>query len=177
MARGFMSVVLFIIMLFSGCKTQNTDDIDGGVVHNDTDPDAPKTIESNEMVSFECEISFYGITEDDSDYYGRNYNLSAIENEGVVSCKIDWRGRDGEGNGRSYTTDKSFLEALRTIVIMYDIAGFNGHSHSVSGLPDMYGIRLDIRYSSGERIYIYNNQDHVIPLEAAESIVTLFCAS
>ena len=63
---------------------------------------------------------------------------------------------------------------LWKIVSKYDFAQHNGYVSKVSGLPHMYGAKLDIRYASGESIYAYDNQDCFIPLEAMRELVELF---
>ena len=57
---------------------------------------------------------------------------------------------------------------------IYEFAQHNGYSHKISGLPDMYGATLDIKYASGESIYAYDNQDCFIPFEAMKELVELF---
>ena len=172
-----MSIILFITMLFSGCKTHDTDNIDGGVRHNNTDPDAPKVIESSEIVSFDCKLSLLAIPEEDSEFSGRVYKLCAALENGTVSGKIDWHGRPGDGNNRTFSADASFMEALQEIAVKYDFAKHNGYSYSVSGLPDMYGARLDIKYASGESIYAFNNQDCFIQLDAVQDLIRLFSSA
>ena len=60
------------------------------------------------------------------------------------------------------------------IVSKYDFAQYNGYSSRVSGLPAMYGAKLDIRYKSDESIYAYDNQNCFISLDAIKEMVSLF---
>ena len=102
------------------------------------------------------------------------YKLSAVMGDNIVRAKIDWRGRDGSGDKSEFETDSSFMAKLQEIVKKYDLAKHNGYTHHVSGLPDMYGAKVDIKYASGESIYAYDNQDCFIPFEAIEELIELF---
>ena len=66
------------------------------------------------------------------------------------------------------------MTSLQEIVSKYDFAQYNGYISKVSGLPHMYGAKLDIKYASGERIYAHDNQDCFISLDAMNELVELF---
>lgn len=154
---------------------KNYDDIDGGVVKRYWS-DAPKTIESTEIVNFHCEISL--IAACDVDELGhRVYNLNAELKDGKVLVKYDWYERGGDRDNAEYQADADFMARLHKIVSEYDFAQQNGYYHSVSGLPDMYGGSLHIVYASGERIDIYDNQSGFLPYEAEKALVNLFGAA
>ena len=154
---------------------KNTDHIDGGVVKRYW-ADAPKVIESQEIVSFHCEISL--IAACDVDEIGhRVYKLDATVKDGEVLAKYDWRNRGGESDKAEYTADAEFMVRLQEIVTTYDFAKHNGYYHTVSGLPDMYGETLDIVYDGGERIYVHDNQSGFLPYEAEKALVFLFGAA
>ena len=154
---------------------KNTDHIDGGVVKRYW-ADAPKVIESQEIVSFHCEISL--IAACDVDEIGhRVYKLDAAVKDGEVLAKYDWRDRGGESDKAEYKADAEFMVRLQEIVTTYDFAKHNGYYHTVSGLPDMYGESLDIVYASGELIYVHDNQNGFLPYEAEKALVFLFGAA
>ena len=73
-----------------------------------------------------------------------------------------------------FTADTSFMTSLQELVSKYNFAQYNGYISKVSGLPDMYGAKLDINYASGESIYAHDNQDCFIPFEAIEEFVSFF---
>ena len=160
------------------CKksfVKNTDPIDGGVVKRYW-TDAPKIIESQEIVSFHCEISLLAAC--DADEIGhRVYKLDAAVKDGEVLVTYDWRDRSGESDKAEYKADADFMVRLQEIVTTYDFAKHNGYYHTVSGLPDMYGESLNIVYASGERIDIYDNQSGFLPYEAEKALVNLFGAA
>ena len=162
---------------FSGCglPVRETDDIDGGVKTYNNGEDSPKVIESTEIVSFEFEVSLYNIVvEEESELVGRNYKLSAVLEDGAVKSKIQWRDRAGAGEEGDFTADTSFMTSLQEIVSKYNFAQYNGYISKVSGLPDMYGAKIDIKYASGESIYAYDNQDCFISIDAINELVEIF---
>ena len=177
-----MSRILTIIILLmtigffeGGFPRRNTDNIDGGVVTRNSGEDSPKVIESTEMVCFECELSLIAVVfEEESELSGRIYNLSAVLEDATVKSKIKWRDRAGAGEEHDFTTDASFMTSLQEIVSKYDFAQYNGYISKVSGLPYMYGAKLDIKYASGESIYANDNQDCFISLDAITELVELF---
>ncbi|MBO5408483.1 MAG: hypothetical protein J6A61_03650 [Clostridia bacterium] len=177
MSRIITSILLLMTMGFSGCglSRYDTDDIDGGVKTYHSGEDSPKVIESTEMISFEFEVSLYNIVlEEESELVGRNYKLSAGLEDGAVKSKIKWRDRTGAGEEHDFTADASFLTSLQEIVSKYNFAQYNGYISKVSGLPDMYGAKIDIKYASGESIYAHDNQDGFLQTEAVVELIELF---
>ena len=177
MSRIITSIILLMTMGFCGCglSRRNTDHIDGGVKTYNSGEDSPKVIESTEIISFEFEVSLYNIVvEEESELVGRNYKLSAVLEDEAVKSKIKWRDRAGAGEEHDFTADTSFMTSLQELVSKYNFAQYNGYISKVSGLPDMYGAKLDINYASGESIYAHNNQDCFIPFEAIEELVEIF---
>ena len=158
-----------------GLSDRKTDDIDGGVKTYNSGEASPKVIESTEIVSFECEFSlFAAVLEEESELDGRNYKLSAVLEDGAVKSKIKWRDRAGAGEEHDFTADASFMTNLQEIVSKYNFAQYNGYISKVSGLPDMYGAKIDIKYASGESIYAYDNQDCFISIDAIKELVKIF---
>lgn len=179
----FTVIILLIIigfivtLVFIGCKKQDsdTDCIDGGVKKYNSGKDAPKSIVSTEIVSFNCEFSLITvILDEESELDGRFYSLSAVLENGNVRCKIQWYKRIGGSEEKEFTKDVSFMTNLQKIISSYNLAQYNGYISKVSGLPDMYGVSLNVKYTSGESIYTYNNQDCFIPIDALKSFVELF---
>ena len=171
------SLILFMTIGFSGCRlpVRETDDIDGGVKTYNSGEASPKVIESTEIVSFECEFSLIAaVLEEESELDGRNYKLSAVLEDGAVKSKFKWRDRAGGGEEHDFSADASFMTSLQELVSKYNFAQYNGYISKVSGLPDMYGAKIDIAYASGESIYAHNNQDCFIPFETIEELIELF---
>ena len=180
MKKLLLFLILPIAIGVSGCKTQTNDpgEEDGGVIRQSAGEDAPKTIESTEIVSFDCELSFLvSVFEEENELEGRVYKLSAVSEDDTVKAKIDWRDRYGDGDRAEFTADISFMKELQDIVSRYGFAQHNGYSCYVSGLPDMYGEAIDISYASGESIYAEDNQSGFLPQDAVMELVELFLSN
>ena len=177
MSRMILSLILLMTMGFSGCglPRRNTDDIDGGVVTRNSGDDSPKVIESTEIISYDSEFSFISsFFDEESDLAGKVYKLSAVMEDDTVKAKFDWHDRAGNGDKHEFQTDSSFMTKLQDVVSKYDLAKHNGYKHHVSGLPDMYGEQIDIKYASGESIYAHDNQDGFLPMDAMVELIELF---
>lgn len=172
-----LAIIVGLFLSFSGCQSPTPETIneDGGVRKYNSGADAPKSINSSEIISFNCKFSLFSLVlEEESELDGKVYTLSAdLENESVI-CKAKWRNRFGDGETKEFKTNVSFMAKLQEIASKYNLAQHNGYTSTVSGLPDMYGAKLDIEYSSGESIYAYDNQDNFLSLDAMEELVALF---
>lgn len=177
-SRIFIGIILLITTGICGCRANTPENVeeDGGVNNYDSGKDAPKTVISTEIESFECELSFVSaFTEEQSELEGRVYTLSASFENGSVKCKSEWYDRYGESGKNEFVSDNSFMISLQNIVSEYELAKFNGYSNRVNGLPDMYGALLNIEYASGESIYAYDNEENFVPSDAADKLIKLFC--
>ena len=175
MSRILLSLILLMSIGFSGCNPPSADDIAGGGVTYDSGEDSPKVIESTEIISFDCEISFIStVFDEENELEGKVYKMSAIPEDNTVKAKIDWHDRAGDGDTIEFETDSSFMAKLQEIVSKYDFAKHNGYIRHVSGLANMYGESIDIKYASGESIYASDNQDGFLPMEALAELITLF---
>ena len=154
---------------------KDTDPIDGGVVKRHWD-DMPKVIESTEIVEFHCTISLLAAA-DTEEMGHRVYKLDAVLKDEEVQVKYDWYERQGKSDKAEYRADADFMVRLQEIVAYHDFAQHNGYSHTVSGLPDMYGERIDIVYASGECIYVHDNQSGFLGREAQKKLIALFGAA
>ena len=154
-------------------NTRPQDCVDGGVRHYQSGEDAPKVITSTEITEFRCEFSLYADAEPGALGNGK-YFCSAVSDGDGVLCSFRRRNRTGQEDERTFTADRSFMEQLQALISAHNLSQHNGYSYSVSGLPDMYGAMLDVRYASGESIYAYNNQDVFLAYEALEDLFVLF---
>ena len=144
-------------------------EIDGGFTDN-SDPSAPKTIESSELISFDCWFSTLDAAEPGA-LGSHIYQLSAkLENGEVMGT---YQVRDA-GEERPFRAGPEFLVELQGLVELYDLAQFNGLSHEVAGLPGDYGARLEARYASGERIDAEDNQENFLAWGAMNELLKLF---
>ena len=116
----------------------------------------------------------YGSLRARVNFEGKVYKMSAALEDGTVKAKIDWHDRSGNGDKAEFEADVSFMSKLQEIVSKYDLAKHNGYTYHVSGLPDMYGDHIDIKYASGESIYASDNQSGFLKAEAAMELINLF---
>ena len=170
---AFLLAVTFCIGCGKKESLEETIEEDGGV-RNDSSYDAPKVIESNLIISFQCEFSALAISEEDTYLSGKNYQLEARLKDGAVKGNYHSYGRYNEREDGNFAADHSFMYRLQEVIAKYDFAQYNGTSITVSGLPEMYGASLQVVYASGERIYASNNQECFLPLAAMEELEMLF---
>lgn len=150
-------------------KPQDTDIVDGGVRHY-VDENLPKKIQSAQITSFSCKFSSMDRSMQDTPVAGQVFTLIAAADS--CTCKI--RDREKQTVSETFTPDQDFMRRLQELVVRYDMAQKNGQYYSVSGLPPDFGIDLEVRYASGERIRIYDNQSCFLSNAAMEELTALF---
>lgn len=134
------------------------------------EPQAPKEIPDSRIAAFYCRFSAVDIPQEDSLLSGKHYRLQADEKGGTY-CAWD---REQYRKTVRFTPDEAFMAALQGWVTTHQIAKFNGYFARVSGLPDLYGAQLEIRYASGQTIQASDNQDCFLPLKAMEDLEAIF---
>lgn len=137
-----------------------SDCIDGGTRIR-RDEDAPKEINSRELLKFSCRISTLALVDEEPALVRGVYGFCASAEDGQnvrcsVKCNNPLAVPEGE---RCEIRPKEFLGDVEKLLRKYNAAQYNGNYYKVSGLPDFYGAELDCEYSSGERLSCYNNQD------------------
>ena len=154
------------------CNPPHSEDdgpIDGGATDN-SDLNAPKSIESTQIISFDCRFSTMDIAEP-GELGNHVYQLHAKWENGAVQGM--YRVRD-TGETHSFRVSQTFLDEVQILVARYSLAQYNGHNCTVAGLPDEYGAKLDVRYASRESIYASDNQDNFLSLEVMKELFNLF---
>ena len=150
-------------------RSEDDGPIDGGVTDN-SDLNAPKSIESTQIISFDCRFSTMDVDEP-GELGNHIYFLQArLENGGVKGM---YQVRD-TGEEHSFRASQNFLREVQTLVAIYDLAQHNGHAYTVTGLPNEYGAQLNVQYASCESIYAKDNQDNFLTLEAMNELLKLF---
>lgn len=154
------------------CNPPHSEDdgpIDGGATDN-SNPNAPKSIESTQIISFDCRFSTMDTVETEKP--GNHiYQLHAKLENGAVRGMYQVR---DTGETHSFRVSQKFLDEVQNLVAIYNLAQYNGHDYTVAGLPNEYGAQLDVRYASRESIYANDNQDNFLPLEAMNGLLNLF---
>ena len=154
------------------CHPSHSEDdgpMDGGVTDN-SDRNAPKSMESTQIISFDCRLSTMDIAEP-GELGNHVYQLHAKWENGAVQGM--YRVRD-TGETHSFRVSQTFLDEVQILVARYSLAQYNGHNCTVAGLPDEYGAKLDVRYASRESIYASDNQDNFLSLEVMKELFNLF---
>lgn len=153
-------------------RKKHTREEDGGIqkrIHRDV----PKTIVSEQIISFKCEFSTVAIADDIPIEHGV-YTLCARLKDGAVRGEYKMRTRYGKCEQFIFHNSHRFMKDLQSIVSAHEFAKYNGIEYRVSGLPDMYGAKIHIVYASGESIYSSDNQSNFLPKEAMTELVKLF---
>ena len=154
-------------------KKMDMIDADGGVVQS-VNNNAPKIIESKQIIIFECKFSTFAFLDLDEEIGNRVYILEArLENE-FVNGRYRHRSRFENNVDVKFKAEQSFMERLQRIIEEHNLGKNNGVCVEVKGLPDMYGAKLRVDYASGERIYTSNNQDNFLSVSAMKAMLRLF---
>ena len=154
------------------CHPSHSEDegpMDGGVTDH-SDRNAPKSMESTQIISFDCRFSTLDIAEP-GELGNHVYQLHAKWENGAVQGM--YRVRD-TGETHSFRVSQTFLDEVQILVARYSLAQYNGHNCTVAGLPDEYGAKLDVRYASRESIYANDNQDNFLSWEVMKELFNLF---
>ena len=148
-----------------GCKRAPIDSPTCGGTVDQTDYDAPKTIESKEIASFEATFFF---REDDASTPGRRYHFTIEPDEnGTLIAAEDTLGVLGR-------VDASVMESLQGIVDEEKFAELNGVHKYVSGLPpEFQPCGITARYASGATLsFVVNGDpDHTWPAKIYSLLV------
>jgi len=177
MLRNIIILILAMISLVIIFTVKNTDDSSarGGGKTDNTDPNAPKVINSSEMLSFSCAFSTAERLKTET--LGRYYfTLEAVLRNGTVTGSYQRivKSSPDETVSGSFEADAAFMAELQAVVAEGDLAKYNGLSIRVGGLPPRLGCSLHITYASGEEINAQNNQTNFLALEEMTALEALF---
>lgn len=147
--------VLCIVVIIAGCRKQETisaEEIITGGTKDKSNYNAPKEIQSEELVLFETEFYRYGGLVYDED---REYRFKMIKSEDdqfIIS--------EGYDEKLSCETDSSFATKLNNIIKEYNLVKFNGTDTETYGLPDEYRpYWLKADYASDEKLFFSMDGD------------------
>ena len=157
-------------------KKQEDEDIevDGGT-NSTINNEAPKSIDSTDIVFFECEFGLdsYVLEETEDDDFNGFFRLSVKLVDGEVKGKYTHSTR-WDRVDKEFTADKAFLTTLGQIVKEEEFAKTNGIVSRTSGLPDFFGSELTVDYATGEHIYSSDNQEILLPIDGLRKVKELF---
>ena len=179
--KRMMAILLLLAAaaaLLAGCAANRAasspdtepEDLGDGYTVDRSDPDAPKTIQSKQVIAMDCWFSTMDYAEPGA--LGNHvYQLSAKLENGAVKGSYAVQDMD---EARGFRESHRFLSQIFELADRYEIAQFNGHSVETKGLPEDYGVNLDIQYASGEHILVYDNQENVLPDNFLNEVLKLF---
>ena len=141
-----------------------------GYTRDTSDPGAPKTIESRQIILFDGRFPTMDLCEP-GELGNHIFQRKARLENGAV--RGSFRVRD-TGEEILFREDHRFLDRVFERTDHCDLAALNGNRIEVRGLPGDYGVMLEIEFASAERISVHDNQDCVLPLDFLAGITQLF---
>lgn len=136
--------------------------IENGGGYNYTNKNAPKFINSTEIMSFYYVFNTHTLNA----WYGRNIpyrrcEFSLVRNENDATFK--GVSLDREDNFEfEFSVPLSVLDDLDVIIKENNLAKVNGHHEGAIGIPPNLGARFEVFYASNERIYANDNRGDVL---------------
>ncbi len=163
--------VVLVLSLLSSCAGKETikeEDMPGGL--RDKSWEAPKTIQSKEILRFECELNFNTIQEGGYDFAV----FQLVREKDHASYQMSAYGNGIEPIGLQLDLPLATLDDLQTLVDQYDLPRYNGIDRQVNGLPEGLGSLLLIKYASGERVYAHDKSSGFMDYRAVNAIHDFF---
>jgi hypothetical protein len=146
------------------------------------DKDAPKTIQSNDMVFFDVttKMPYRGVDPEhnrmmpDPIGYFSAFAVPAFKGS-FVFLETSQYGRRGEARKQDWAYVKyDIFPALTGIVKEYGVAKGNGVYHKTHGLPENFGGDAHITFASGEEINFSDNQSPILGTEVSLRFIEEF---
>ena len=136
---------------------------------------APKTITSEEMTLFDATSSFNTLAVDVDERLDYVSAFAAPCGEGTfIFLEKRMFYRESGGVREWALVKEDLLPKLTAFVREFDVARGNGYHSQTHGLPENFGGSIDIRYASGERISISDNQSPVLGYDAGVALAAIF---
>ena len=155
MAALFGSLTL---LMMGGCttgspspETPGEEPVDGGRTTYLTDPNAPKVIESKDIVSYDA--SFFLSPRTTGEEMGESFRFVISDKDGILTA-------EEENHGIKEPADKELLSSLQEIIDQYHLVSLNGLYDVTAGLPPEFqpgGLSVD--YASGETLTFTTDND------------------
>ena len=169
-------------------KKKNRDDVPEGIVITSRtqpltcggtdayiDTKAPKAITSEEMTLFDVTSAFRTLAIDGSDRLDYVSAFAApCAGGSFVFLETRMLSNYDEPRREWALLKENIFPKLVALVREYELAKDNGRHSQTHGLPENFGGSVDIRYASGERISVSDNQSPVIAYDAGVAIAQAF---
>ena len=140
-------------LLMTGCGKNAEQEIICGGTTKDNDPNAPKVIESTEIVGFSVAVFLAERWTDGEDH---RFDFEIKPDETGVLTAYE------QHSGIRYPADEALLNALQEVIAQNNLAAMNGIYEVTAGLPPEYQPRrLNVEYASGETLsYTVDNDPY-----------------
>lgn len=139
------------------------------------DTNAPKEISSGDMTLFQAESALpYRVNESSKLGFVSAYAARTCGGTFLFLEKSDIPRRHAEKESSWALVKENIMPKLCGLVRECNLARNNGFHSKTHGLPENFGGQIDIRYGSGERISISNNQSPVLSYDEGVKIAELF---
>ena len=171
-------------------KHRDEDTDDGIIVVKKTPPNvcggtdayveknAPKEMTSEEMTLFDVTSAFRTLVIDDSDRLDYVSAFAAPVKDGAFVFLETRENSDyDEPHCEWALLKEDIMPKLTALVREHGLAKNNGWHSQTHGLPENFGGSVNVRYASGERISISDNQSPVIAYGAGVAIAQTFRAA
>ena len=141
--KKLISAAMALLMMGCG-KTADPEDITTGGRINMTDPDAPKVIQSKEIVEFYT--SFYLYTRwRAEEYHSFQFQIKPDGSGAWTVTEI--------GSETTCAADETLMTALQDVIDRKELASMNGFCEYTAGVAPEYGeCILRVTYASGETL-------------------------
>ncbi len=165
--------------VFGGCQKEDIRESETEeIVIDHSVEDAPKTIESRDLVVFICEFTTEEIDGEITVPAG-TYQLEArleSTHDGDIVKGIYRFGDfdDMEGIGATFEATPAFMEKLQMIVAKNDLAKENGRHLTTEGRPEDSGSSYYLEYADGEYVSAGDNAENFISTETMAELYELF---
>ena len=137
----------------AGCAGHKQEEVLCGGVTDKTDPRAPKTIKSKDIVSFRVNLVFTGDRLDTEEYLGEFIFDVSKDGDGVLTASE-------KNAGISRPADKELLDKVQEVIDSAKLAEMNGIYRVTAGLPPIFKEQtLTAKYASGEKLTFTRNND------------------
>lgn len=142
------------------------------------DTKAPKEISSTDMILFQVSSALpYRANEQPELGFVSAYAARSCGGTFLFLEKGDIPRRRAEKETCFALVKENIMPALCELVRECDLAKNNGFHSKTHGLPENFGGDIDIRYESGERISVSNNQSPIISYQTGVKIAELFTSA
>ena len=172
--------IMVAALLLKGCTAKPGSGNGGtGGSFDHTNRNAPKTIASKQITSFEYRFNTGNLNQfhdRNIPYQGCTFRLVGEEDcARCTGCSAGYSGFFAMFNFE-FLAPLSSLDDLQAIIDKHNLAKVNGVNKGFIGIVEDYTSRFEVKYESGESIFAYNNAGPVLSDKATMDLYDYFVA-